>query len=237
MRLVVVLICIIMSVSSFSYAIEREVIKNEINKLTGNEYQNKYEILKVIEAKNVCAVFLQPPYREFPNVILFRLNNGKYQRIIESLSIGIVDAKSDVLDLHTKGYGVDFQTDHIDNYIFESTIVRKTITFGAIHNTPLCIYANFIHMHTIPGVTGFYTIDKTKFLNIASKIYGEKYWARYPANCIMYDLPKIINMNFKFENNKYIIIGETDNKQKWIISFSGFDDQNEFLLNKTIETK
>jgi len=213
-----------------------QTIRVELDKMVGDEYKDKYEIIKVIEKQNLCAVFILPPYREFPTVILFKLDNGKYQRIIEGLTIGIIDARSNILDLHTTGKGVDFQIGETGHYVFESNDIQKIIRVGIAHNSPIVVHSDFIHMHALLGTQSFYTIDKTEFRKLATDYFGKEYWERYPTeNCTMYDLPKLLKMNFEFGNDRYVVTGETDNSQRWSISFSDVDKSNEFLLNKTIE--
>ena len=206
--------------------------------MAGDDYKDKFEILKVIEANNIVAVFINPPYREFLNVIFYKLINGKGKRIIEGLTIGITDTKSDFLDLHTKGQGIDLTSEPTGNYDFDSNDIQKIIRVLKANNSPIIVYSNFVHTHPLPGIKGLYTIDKTKFLNIAQNIFGKDVWQKYPTTvCTMYDIPKIVTMNFEFAKNTYIVTAETDNNQKWRITFTDADKSNEFLVNKNIEVK
>jgi len=211
------------------------MIRHELNKVIGTGYSSKWEVLKVIQIKNICAVFLNPPYRECPNVFLFKYSDGEYHRVLEGLAIGIIDSSSGIEDLHTKGTAVDFQIDNVKTNYFNSPVIKSLINGGVAKNSPITIYQQFIHVHTVPGVKDRYVIDKTYFYNIALKMFGKDHWQDYPtAECVMYDIPKLIKLNFEFIENRYIVSGETNNNQYWKISFSDVDGSNEYLLNKKI---
>jgi hypothetical protein len=238
MRSINIVFSFLFFIISNSFCIDIKTITSEIDNLVGTEFHGKYKIINIIEAKTICAVFIEPPYREFPNVILFKFNDGRYQRIIEGLTIGIIDSASDILDLHTKGKAIDMKFDTTGNYNFQSNSIIKLIKLGMNKNNPLTIYSNFIHMHPLPGIKGFYTIDKTNFLNIAEKVFTKKNWDDYPkTECTMYDLPKMLKMNFEFIDDRFVLTVETDNNQKWQILFCDADNENQFLLDKKIEVK
>lgn len=54
------------------------------------------------EVNGWIAVALDPPYREFPNVVLFRRTGAAWQRVWEGLSIGIQPYTSPYLDLQRR---------------------------------------------------------------------------------------------------------------------------------------
>lgn len=213
-------------------------ITSELNNMLGKDYINKYKILKIVQQDGIIAVFLEPPYREFPNVVLFYTTGNAYKRLYEGLTIGITDVTSKILDLHTVGKAVDFTLGKHSDYDFESDMIRKVITVSEKNKSVLSVYSDFIHMHPMESVRAGYVIDKTSFLDIAFSLYGKDYWGKYDNNqCIMYDSPGLSSMGFMKINNRYVITAETNNKQFWEISFSGLDEQKKYLLNKTIRAR
>lgn len=200
-----------------------------------DEYQ--YQVIKVSEiVNNLCAVAIEPPYREFPNIIIFQYdpNTQAYMRIYESLSLGIQDKPSTKLDLHTVGIGMDLKAGEDPN-VFESAAIQKLIEIGNNHGMVVIPYTYFIHMHNSSKAS--YTIDKTSYYDLAIKLLGNVY-KRYPKdNCVMYDSPNITEMEFTYEEEKYTITTTTDNKQLWKITFEGVDQDNKYLINKRIEVQ
>jgi len=237
MKYSLITICIILTILPCYSQLDHTMIRTEINKMVGDAYKDKYEILKSIEANNITAVFLTPPYREFPNVIFFKTIKGTYRRIFEGLTIGIVDSTSAILDLHTLGIAVDAYIGNSPNLDFSSADMKKLIVACKNKNTPIIIYRNFMHMHPMPSIEAAYVIDKTNFLTLAIAFFNKTcrsgYWEGYSTDeCMMYDLPRIFSMDFKYLNNRYIVAAHTSNNQNWDISFSDADDANCFLLNK-----
>ena len=136
----IILLLSLLLIACSSHSLDSKFNVSEINKMAGDDYKDKFEILKVIEANNIVAVFINPPYREFPNVIFYKLINGKDKRIIEGLTIGITDTKSDFLDLHTKGQGIDLTSEPTGNYDFDSNDIQKIIRVLKANNSPIIVY-------------------------------------------------------------------------------------------------
>jgi len=194
-----------------------------------------YQIIKISELVNdVCAVAIQPPYREFPNVVLFYYDrvNREYVRIYEGLCLGIQDEPSGKTDLHTKGLGIDMEIDGgIKSFMDDK--VQKVIKAGNAATLIVIPYHNFFHSHGSSSES--YTIDKTRFYDFALKLIGSVY-KEYPSDsCIMFDIPDLEDMQLSYENGKYIIKGVTKNNQIWKVSFDRVDENKRYLVNKKIE--
>jgi len=200
----------------------------------------KYEIIEITKpCKDFCVVSLIPPYREFPNIIIFKLDKeDKWKRIFECLSVGIQDNRSDFLDLHTIGRALDTGEDN-QIYDFNSKKIRDLIKISQTTDGIIIPYQHFFHTHflTEKGEKEFYTIDKTQYFDLAREIVGKQY-EKYPKNqCTMYDTPKIKDIELSYQGSVYEINAMTDNGQLWKITFKDVDEEYKFLLEKTIEAK
>lgn len=105
---------------------------------------------------DMTAVAIEPPYREFSNVVLFHFDDGtkRWKRVFEGLTIGIDSNVSHVLDVHTVGEAID--------------IARPTSSderaFLADHGYGLgwvpVSYDKFIHLHcTLFDVPDIYRVS------------------------------------------------------------------------------
>lgn len=199
----------------------------------------KYSIVKICgPVHNVCAVAIDPPYREFPNVLLynFDIESGKYVRVFEGLCLGIQDGLSGKLDLHTTGMGIDAVISENQNK-FDDADLRRMIELSDETGMVVIPYQDFIHLQgpNPNPAERLYTIDKTKFNDLAVKLIGPVYQKYQPQECTMYDLPDLNDLELTYRDGTYIITGITDNRQQWQISFTGIDAENRFLLDKKIE--
>jgi hypothetical protein len=188
-----------------------------------------YKILSVsAPVKNFVAVAIDPPYREFPNIVLFTYVENKWQRVFETLSVGVQVERSAFVDLHTKGLGVDFMLGKQTEYSFQDPTVRKLIEQDSI----IIPYKNFIHMH-LAG-SSKYVIDKTGLYDLANQLFTGDY-AQYPTtNCMAYDLSRITSTEFTAVGNTYTVTAKTDNGQLWQVSFEGLEEDRQYLKNKKI---
>lgn len=235
MKKLFLLLSLLFALSSSIEKPSLNIINNEINNMIFQTTRNMtYEILAVSAPKNdLVAVAIEPPYREFPNIIIFKYINNSWQRTYETFSVGIEDVPSLHLDLHTLGNALDLTIGEKTNYFFDNE--TKTIIEKANNESILIPYKNFLHMH-LAGKSP-YIIDKTNFYDLANQLFDNRY-AQYEKNtCIMYDLPKITEMNFSEDKGIYTVSVHTDNGQFWEILFEGIDPTNKYFLNKTIHVK
>jgi hypothetical protein len=227
-------------ITTFAYAdtdLTISFIASEIDKICSQKF-NGYKIINISKPINgLTIVSINPPYREFPNQIIFKFDSKekKWVRVYEALCIGIEDKVSEVLDLHT--------TDDVVDVIFGKNILfgekfKKINQIANDKNMILIPYTHFQHMHGFADVKSYYTIDKTKFLEMAVILKGDKYTERYPIDtCMMYDMPTIKNTQFIYQDNTYKIVSETDNRQRWMILFKGIDDKFEYIVDKKIKVE
>jgi hypothetical protein len=217
-------------------AISENEIKSSIDKMVlSKEY--KYKIIKVSKIVNdLCVVAITQSYREFPNVIVFKFENNRWYRVFEGLSIGIQANPSDKLDLHTIGFGADVLYDD-KPLLFDDSKTRKAIADMATKRTVIIPYEDFTHIHISKGSEELYTIDKSNFTKYAIQLLGDSYYPKSRKECILFDMPEILDIQFDYKDDRFIIQGNTDNNQTWTISFDGVDADKNYLENKKITVK
>lgn len=223
-------------------AIGPETVKAELDRmLISLKQEVKYAIIKICGPENnLCAVAIDPPYREFPNVLLFNFDpqSGKYVRVFEGLCLGIQDEPSGKLDLHTIGMGIDAVISETQNQ-FSDAYLQRMIELSNESGMVVIPYHDFIHIQgpNSDPAERLYTIDKTKFHDLAVKLIGPVYQKYRPQECTMYDLPDLNDVELAYRDGTYIITGVTGNRQQWRVTFSGIDGENRFLLDKKIEAE
>ncbi|WP_426669728.1 hypothetical protein ACPPVU_00510 [Mucilaginibacter sp. McL0603] len=229
---------------TIQYGYGQNLNKEEIQAIANNLLiTNKYHvsIKKIVPPVNgIQVVVLSIPYREFPGIIIINKNKstGKWERVFESLSPGIQDKSSGLLDWHTKGEGVDFMIDKMSMCNFSDKRIKTVVETSIKKNGVIIIpYQHFIHMNTVNATSpGFapYTIDKTEYFDFANTLFDNLY-SGYPKNeCTMFDTPGIRDCEFTSANNLYKIKVTTDSNQIWTYTFEGIDAKNQYLLNKKI---
>ena len=219
-------------------------IENQLSQLLiSNDFELRI-IKKHPVIDDITAVEVNLPYREFPSILFFKMNNGKWEITFEGLSPGIEDDRSGYLDWHTKSLAVDMKINFKDKGFneFNDPRIRKIVERSIKgRRAVFIVYKDFIHMHITDSTSNkhfkAYTIDKTEYIDLARKIIPT--WSdNYSIdNCIMFDSPKILNSEFKKEDKQYLIIVKTDNNQTWRYSFDGIDNENRYLLNKKISVQ
>ena len=214
----------------------QEQIQSEIDGLLiKGDYS--YKIISISETvDNVLAAALVPPYREFPNIILFKVDpkDGSLKRVYEALCLGVQDAPSTLLDLHTIGYALDFMVDE-DTPTSRGDKKTKTIieTFEKEGGT-IVMYGKFFHGHFGQQTRQRYLLDKTQYKKFALALLGERYNEYPDQECMMYDTPNLREVKFSKKEGKYHLAVKTSNKQKWTVTFSGVDADNRYLTDKVI---
>ncbi len=224
-------------------AIDQETVKAEIdNLLIPLQPRAEYSIVKICgPINNLCAVAVNPPYREFPNVFIFKydIESGRYIRVFEGLCLGLQDEPSGILDLHTVGMGIDtILNDKNDEKVsFDSDTLRKFIELSAGTGMVAIPYQEFVHLQGPTDIKRSYIIDKTNFYDLALKLFGDVY-QNYPRqDCTMYDMPDLTDLQLSYQDGSYLITGITANRQKWEVSFSGIDSDKNFLLQKKVNAE
>jgi hypothetical protein len=217
----------------------RESIQSEINGLLiKGDYS--YKILSISEIiDNVIAVSLIPPYREFPNIILFKVNqkDGSLSRIYEALCLGIQDEPSGVPDLHTVGNAIDFTFNKNAPMSLDDKTAKSAISSFEKEGGTIVPYGKFFHGHFGQRTKQRYLIDKTQYKKFALALLGERYNEYPDQECMMYDTPNLREIKFFKKDGKYNIAAKTANNQKWTVTFKDVDADNKYLIDKSISVE
>jgi hypothetical protein len=214
-------------------------IQTEIDKLLiKGDYS--YKILSISDIiDNIIAVSLTPPYREFPNIILFKVNpkDGPLKRIYEALCLGIQDEPSKLLDLHTIGYAIDFKINEDAPISLNDKTTKTVIETFEKNGGAIVPYGKFFHSHSGQKTHDRYLIDKTQYKRFALALLGDRYNEYSDQECMMYDTPNLREVRFFKKDDKYSIVAKTSNKQKWTVTFKDIDADNKYLIDKSISVE
>jgi hypothetical protein len=183
----------------------------------------------------LSAVVVTPPYREFPNVILFSYDRGRrvWRRITEGLSLGLAAERSRVLDLHVAGKAVDIALPAAKRG--QEGLARIGIAHGQI----MIPYQKFVHTHG--SGADRYFIDKSAYHRFAQILLPEIDWsgvarARDDRSCILFDEPDIQDLSFDYDRGRFVLVAETSNGQRWTATFTGSDGERLLNLHIAVES-
>jgi hypothetical protein len=217
----------------------QEQIQSEIDGLLiKGDYS--YKIISMSETvDNVLVAALTPPYREFPNIILFKVDpkDGSLKRVYEALCLGIQDAPSGLLDLHTTGNAIDFFVDEGKLPSIGDKTTKTAMEIFEKGGGTIVLYGRFLHGHFGQQTRQRYLLDKTQYKRFALALLGERY-NKYPdKECMMYDTPNLREVKFSKKDGKYHLAVKTSNNQKWTVTFTGVDADNRYLTDKAISVE
>lgn len=239
MRVLAAIIIFTHALSSYAKPNHQESIQSQIDDLL-IEGDYSYKILSVSETiDNLIAVSLAPPYREFPNIILFKVNpkDGSLKRIYEALCLGIQDKPSGVPDLHTTGHALDFFMDGGKPPSLGDKTTKEAIEIFEKEGGTIVPYGKFFHGHFGQRTKQRYLIDKTQYKKFALALLGERYNEYPDQECMMYDTANLREVKFFKKDDKYTIVAKTSNNQKWTVTFKDSDADNRYLIDKSISVE
>jgi len=180
---------------------------------------SQLRILSITNPVNgLSAVAIEPPYREFPNVILFRYNKGakRWERASEALCLGIQSEVSKVLDLHTTGHAIDIEQP-------TSAEARRILSDTAAGQGMVMVpYQRFAHLHPV-GRESYY-LDKRDFSRLARQLRVITEPAD-PDNCTLFDMPGLLSVSLGQDSGRFKLTGRTSNNQEWTVTFTGIDQR------------
>jgi hypothetical protein len=163
----------------------------------------------------LAAVAIEPPYREFPNIVLFRYDDGakRWSRVFEGLSVGIQFDQSAILDLHTLGVAMDVKQPEKQ----DQSSYLEDLGFG--HGWIPVSYEKFIHLHQ-SGRESYY-LDKRDIGRIARRLIPEAEDGFVDTECTLFDLPDIQSLSLSHGSGRFELNAETLNDQLWTVTFTG----------------
>ena len=178
--------------------------------------------------KGLSAAAIEPPYREFPNVLLFQFNDGaqRWIRVLEGLSLGLQTDVSRVFDLHRRGDAIDLNMD--ESYTAE---MREWFSPNARGRGWVPVqYDSFQHLH--PSGHETYYLDKRRYTQLAKDLL---IWRdSYPnTECTLFDVPELDQISLAYDAGRYTLTARTANEQQWTVTFTGIDGAGK-LLDKAV---
>ncbi len=195
-------------------------------------YAPKIEIRGPIDEFSIAAI--TPPFREFPNVLVYQFNfeKNKWERIREGVSMGVDLPRKKSVDLHVAGIAIDYEK----NKSIEE--VNKFKDYWLLNGYVVVEYDKFMHIHM--GGRELYTINRSEFPQIARSLIGSPYTdldllGKEGDTCKSYDTPLLNEISFAKIKNYYEVVVTTDNNQKWTLNFTGSDGL--YLTNRKISAE
>lgn len=185
--------------------------------------------------EGIVAVALTPPYREFPNVVLFAYDEGArhWKRVLEGLSLGIQAHKSSTLDIHTVEEAVDvMQPTEEEARRYLPTI---SLSFGWV----AVPYDRFIHFH--PSGRETYYLDKHNYARLAGEL-SEHPRPDKDTECTLFDTPELMGLSLSHSSGRFELQAQTANNQNWTVTFVGIDgngrlDQKLIRVSKPVTSR
>lgn len=178
----------------------------------------------------MTAVAIEPPYREFPNVVLFRFDDSakRWRRVFEGLTIVIDPDVSHVLDVHTVGEAIDFSRPKPSEE--RAFLVDHGYGLGWV---PVS-YDKFIHVH--PSGTESYYLDKRGFAKLATALVPSIKWSSIDTECTLFDVLDIYRISLSHDSGHFELVARTVNHQEWTVTFTGTDG-DDYLAHKVIQAR
>jgi hypothetical protein len=188
----------------------------------------------------LSAVVITPPYREFPNVILFSYDRGRHswRRITEGLSLGLTADQSRFLDLHVAGRAVDIVLPAAKRGTSREQLQETLARIGIAQGQIMIPYQKFVHTHS-SGVDRYF-IDKSDYHRFAPILLPEIDWSgvartRNDRTCILFDDTDIQDLSFDYDRGRFVLVAETSNGQRWTATFTGSDGERLLNLHIAVE--
>ena len=168
--------------------------------------------------EGISAVTITPPYREFPNIVLFVHDSGlrRWKRVREGLSLGIQADRSKVLDLHTVGLAVDVMQPTEEDA--RKYLPSLALAFGWV----AVPYDKFIHFH--PSGRESYYVDKRGYSQFATEL-SEHPRPDKDTECTLFDTPDLTTVSLSHSSGRFELRALTANDQTWIVTFEGIDSR------------
>jgi hypothetical protein len=179
------------------------------------------------------AVAVLPPYREFPTVVLFRLQDGSWSRVFEALTPGVRARPSNLLDLHTKGKALDYTVGDGEQRLTPE-VIAKVLSLSSSKKLAIVAHAYFFHSHEAGAEN--YFVDRTATYDLARRLFPGEYEMYPRTECTMFDVPAVRQIDFGSKGERLLLTVRTDNGQTWLIGWNGVDDRG-LLTGKTVDAK
>lgn len=188
------------------------------------------QVTRAVDGWAVAA--LRPPYRDFPNVVVFRFDGNHWRPLEEGLLLGVQPYRSPALDLHTVGVAFDYSVGTKD---LESAqdVVDQLTAMGKAKGLVTVAYRRFFHSHLSGRAP--YHIDRRFAEALALKLFGSEY-SHFPASeCTMFDVPEIDRVSLTQEGDSISLNAKTQNGQIWTVQWRS--DETSALRDKVVDAE
>lgn len=176
----------------------------------------------------LVAVGIEPPYREFPNVVLFQFDEGirRWSRVHEGLILGIQPEISPFLDTHLTGEAIDVGglSSGEEREFASDTAFSKGGWIAVEHD-------EFTHLH--PSGPESYYVSRLGYTTLAGQLVdrGREF---LNSECTLYDMPHLLSLSLSHDAGRFMLRARTTNGQEWTVTFTGVDGSGR-LMRKIIE--
>ncbi|HYV44371.1 MAG TPA: PDZ domain-containing protein [Myxococcaceae bacterium] len=181
------------------------------------------------------AARVRAPYREFPNVVLFHQDGGRWARVPEGLALGLCDCTSGIMDLHTGD----------SESVLDMTLGREGVTAfnprvremmkeinakGGVGS----LYGFFLHVH--PAGKATYFLDKTWLDGVGPKLIGPAYLPRRRRDCFRYDALPLQSIALGRDGGEWRLTAQSLNDQRWTVRWTGLEEGG-WLAEKAVDAE
>jgi len=206
---------------------QRAAVVDALFDMVQGDIASKFDILAQTEVVDGWfAVAIDPPYREFPNVILFRWTATGWVRITEGLGAGVQPYPSPYLDLHVAGLAYDLAigdgrpmskatTDHVHS-VGRKAGINSVIHDGLVHNHRMGRESYFLDRRPAHRALGVLYPD----FQAESGTEPEG-----PATCSSVDYPPLSTIELHADERDKVLIAVTRSGQEWEFRWTGVDDE------------
>lgn len=169
------------------------------------------------------AVRVRAPYRDFPNVVLFRWDGARWARVPEGLALGLCDCTSGILDLHTGD----------SENVLDMTLGKEALTSANpkvqamvkelnVKGAVGALYPSFLHVH--PAGKATYFLDKTWLDGVGPKLIGPAYQRLRRRDCTRYDALPLQSVALSREGDGWRLTAQSMNDQRWTVRWKGLGE-------------
>jgi len=181
------------------------------------------------------AARVRVPYREFPNVVLFHQDGGRWARVPEGLALGLCDCTSGILDLHTgDSESVLDMTLGREGVTPFNPRVREMMKEINVKGGVGSLYGFFLHVH--PAGKATYFLDKTYLDGVGPKLLGPAYRPLRRRDCTPYDALPLQSIALGREGGEWRLTAQTLNDQRWTVRWKGLDEGG-WLAEKAVDAE
>jgi|GEM_PF-5149902 len=205
---------------------QRSAVERAILDMVGHHVASKFDILAQTEVvQNWFAVAIDPPYREFPNVILFHWDGGEWVRIMEGLGVGVQPYASPYLDLHVARAAYDLTIE--GGQPMSDATIRKAHAIGRKTGLNTVIHYGLTHHHRAGRQS--YFLDRRPAHEALGKLYpafapADTAEVSGPPGCLFVDYPPLATIELRAEGSEKVLVAKTRSGQEWQVSWKGIDD-------------